>query len=92
MTHLISFSSTRFDVTKETPNPINPLAGESLLLWLREKLSGGMYEVTAPAPEDWGWYVYVKGGEPPTSSAPVPTLATLGVTSIGQCRFSGSDR
>ena len=29
--------------------------------WLREKLSGSMYEVTAPEPEDWGWYVYVKG-------------------------------
>jgi len=61
MTHLIAFSSTRFDVTKETPNPINPIAGESVLQWLREKLRDSPYEATAPATEDWGWYVYVKG-------------------------------
>ena len=61
MAHLITFGSTKFDVTTETPNPVNPIAGESVLQWLREKLSDSPYEATVPATEDWGWYVYVKG-------------------------------
>ena len=61
MTHLVTFTSSQFDVSTETPNPISPIAGEGVLKWLREKLSGAGYEVTAPEPEDWGWYVYVKG-------------------------------
>ena len=60
MTHLVTFTSSRFDVAGETPNPINPIAGEGILNWLREKLRSVGYEVTAPEPEDWGWYVYVK--------------------------------
>jgi hypothetical protein len=63
MTHLVTFTSSQFDVSAETPNPINPIAGEGVLKWLQEKLRGLGYEVTAPAPEDWGWYVYVKGQE-----------------------------
>jgi hypothetical protein len=61
MAHLISFSSTRFDIAKETPNPINPIAGESVLQWIRERLRDSPYTATAPATEDWGWYVYVSG-------------------------------
>ena len=61
MAHLITFRSSKFDVTRETPNPINPIAGESVLLWLREKLRDSRYEATAPETEDWGWYVDVKG-------------------------------
>jgi hypothetical protein len=63
MTHLITFTSSQFDAAAETPNPINPIAGEGILNWLREKLRGAGYEVSAPEPEDWGWYVYVKGRE-----------------------------
>ncbi|MDY6949774.1 MAG: hypothetical protein SXG53_29205 [Pseudomonadota bacterium] len=63
MTHLVTFTSSQFDVTAETPNPINPIAGEGILIWLREKLLSVGYEVTAPEPEDWGWYVYVKDRE-----------------------------
>ena len=63
MTHLVTFTSSQFDATAETPNPINPIAGEGILIWLREKLLGVGYEVTAPEPEDWGWYVYVKDRE-----------------------------
>jgi hypothetical protein len=33
MTHLISFTADKFDATKETPNPTNPIAGESVLKW-----------------------------------------------------------
>ena len=44
-----------FDVAKERPNPINPIAGESLLLWLRQRASPDV-EVSEPDAEDWGWY------------------------------------
>ena len=61
MAHVISFHSARFDVVNETPNSINPLFGESVLRWLREKLDASGYETNAPAPEDWGWYIDAKG-------------------------------
>jgi len=61
MTHVISFKTARFDVSKETPNPINPIAGQSVLNWLREELSKAQYQVTEPATEDWGWYIDVQG-------------------------------
>lgn len=63
MTHLITFTSSEFDPVAEAPNPINPIAGEGILNWLREQLRDAGYEVTAPEPEDWGWYVYVKDRE-----------------------------
>ncbi len=61
MTHLISFKSSRFDVTQETPNESNAFAGESVLSWLREELARHQYESTIPGMEDWGWYIDVKG-------------------------------
>ena len=61
MAHLIAFRSKKFDITKETPNPTNPIGGESLLQWLRESLIASPYKATAPATEDWGWYVHVEG-------------------------------
>jgi hypothetical protein len=61
MAHVITFSAAHFDVTKEPPNPINPIAGHSVLQWLREKLVGSPYTTTAPAAEDWGWYMSVRG-------------------------------
>ena len=61
MAHLITFTILQFDVSAEIPNPINPIAGEGVLKWLRERLINLHYAVTVPEPEDWGWYVYVKG-------------------------------
>jgi hypothetical protein len=55
MAVVIALTTTLFDVTKERANPINPIAGESLLLWLRQKLGPGR-NLTPPEPEDWGWY------------------------------------
>ncbi len=55
---VIRFETMLFDVSKERPNPINPIHGESLLLWLGEKLEGTAM-VPAPETEDWGWYVYL---------------------------------
>jgi hypothetical protein len=52
---IIRFNTALFDVSKEQPNPINPIGGQSLLLWLAQKLSGSM-SITSPDTEDWGWY------------------------------------
>src|SRR5262245_31959649 len=60
MAHLISFTTDRFDVSGETPNAINPIAGQSVLRWLREELLRAQYRVTEPETDDWGWYIYVK--------------------------------
>jgi hypothetical protein len=60
MPHLISFTTTKFDASKETPNPINPIAGESVLAWIRGELTKTGWDVTEPDAEDWGWYVYAR--------------------------------
>ena len=59
--HVVSFRTSRFDVRSETPNPINPIAGESVLNWLRSELAKADYAATEPGTEDWGWYVDVRG-------------------------------
>jgi hypothetical protein len=61
MAHRISFRTDRFDVSKETPNPINPIAGQSVLNWLREELAKAAYQSTEPDTEDWGWSIEVEG-------------------------------
>lgn len=63
MAHVVTFRSSKFDIATETPNPINPIAGESVLLWLREQLGNSPYRATTPEAEDWGWYVDVSGTE-----------------------------
>ena len=55
MGFVIWFTSDKFDLAKEDPNPINPFHGQSLLQWIRQQLDG-RYEVTEPDYEDWGWY------------------------------------
>lgn len=65
MVHLITFVTGRFDPAKETPNDINPIAGQAVLLWLRERLQSLGYDTTLPAMEDWGWYA---GSDNGTSS------------------------
>ena len=59
MAHVIRFRTAKFDVSKERPNPINPIPGESLLLWLRARahLEVAVSEIDA---EDWGWYSSVE--------------------------------
>lgn len=61
MAFVISFRTALFDVSKETPNPINPIAGQSVLNWLRPALAGAEYRSTEPGTEDWGWYMDVEG-------------------------------
>ena len=59
MNHVISFKTSKFDVTKEPENPINPIFGKSLLDWLKTKLSSEL-NLTEPDAEDWGWYSTLK--------------------------------
>ena len=64
MARVIRFNTSKFDVSQERPNPINPIAGESLLLWLREQAKPHAL-LSEPDTEDWGWYSVVdwKGRE-----------------------------
>jgi hypothetical protein len=61
MARVLSFRTRKFDVTRETPNPTNPIAGQSVLRWLRAELAKAGYAVTEPDSEDWGWYIDVTG-------------------------------
>jgi hypothetical protein len=61
MAHLISFTTAKFDGSKEETNPVNPIAGQSVLLWLAAELAKAQYECSKPATEDWGWYIDVNG-------------------------------
>ena len=61
MAHLVTFKTAKFDISRETPNPINPIAGESVLHWLRTLLGTMNYRCTPPDTEDWGWYMDVHG-------------------------------
>ena len=54
----LSFQTSRFDVSKEDPNPINPIFGQSLLRWLAERVPEAL-DMGEPDAEDWGWYSYV---------------------------------
>jgi hypothetical protein len=60
MAHVFHFKSAKFDITKEPPNDINPVAGESVLASLRQRL-GAEYTASQPDTEDWGWYIDVTG-------------------------------
>lgn len=62
MPHLITFEMSRFDPAGEEENPNNPIAGQAVLQWLREELSG-KYELSNPEPEDWGWCSTTKTAE-----------------------------
>ena len=59
MAHIVSFRTSKFDVSAETPNPFNPIAGRSVLQWLRAELAKAHYTTTEPDTEDWGWYMDV---------------------------------
>jgi hypothetical protein len=54
----IRFTTDFFDVTRERPNDINPIHGESLLVWLAEKTSR-VLSIPSPSTEDWGWFTDV---------------------------------
>jgi len=49
---------TRSTSQRNVRTRLNPIAGESLLVWLREKAKPQAL-LTEPDAEDWGWYSYV---------------------------------
>jgi hypothetical protein len=57
---VLRFSASVLDVSRERPNPINPICGESLLRWIGERWRHDL-PMPEPAPEDWGWYAHVLG-------------------------------
>lgn len=59
MARVIRFRTAKFDVSQERPNPVNPIPGESLLLWLKERARPDV-AVSEPDAEDWGWYASVE--------------------------------
>jgi hypothetical protein len=59
VTIVVRFNSAALNVQAERTNPINPIHGESLLTWLKEKL-GPEVHLSDPEPEDWGWYSSVE--------------------------------
>jgi|SRR5690348_11704008 hypothetical protein len=61
MHSLLRFCTSVLDVSRERPNPINPIHGESLLRWIAQRWRDNS-PVSDPAPEDWGWYAYVSWG------------------------------
>jgi hypothetical protein len=58
MHYVITFVTDKFDVTKEDENPINPIYGQSLLLWLKEQVAETV-NLESPDTEDWGWYTTI---------------------------------
>ena len=58
MVAVFRFNTEMFDVRKERPNDINPIWGESLLIWLAEQAKSTVL-IPPPSTEDWGWYSYV---------------------------------
>lgn len=80
MAYTITFETSKFDVSKEIENPINPIYGYSLLIWFKNNCKEQI-EISKPNAEDWGWYsicnykdrnyilgasVYYKKGDNPT--------------------------
>lgn len=59
MTYVIRFSTSIFDVSQEDENPINPIYGQSVLKYLKEKTSGQI-KMDEPDVEDWGWYSFAE--------------------------------
>lgn len=55
MSLVIHFKTSKFDVSKERENSINPFYGHSLLDWLKSELKDSV-QISDPDEEDWGWY------------------------------------
>ena len=58
MNKALFFKTSLFDPSTEDENEINPIYGQSLLIWLRDRL-GDEIEFAEIDVEDWGWYSHV---------------------------------
>lgn len=59
MPFTIGFKTSKFDVSKEDENPINPIYGQSLLIWLEKELPDEL-NLDEPDAEDWGWFSHLE--------------------------------
>lgn len=59
MEYIICFETDKFDAKSESTNDLNPIYGESLLLWLKDQLKEEA-EITDPDADNWGWYSYLQ--------------------------------
>ncbi len=58
MHYVISFETNQFDFDTEEENPINPIKGKSVGVWITNLLKNDGVVVTEVDAEDWGWYSY----------------------------------
>jgi hypothetical protein len=54
MAHLITFATGKFDISKERPNDINPVAREGVLKCIQDHLAGTGFTSTEPSTEGLG--------------------------------------
>lgn len=103
---VIRFVSAKFDIRRERENPINPIAGESVLRWLRDEVAPAL-NVSEPEPEDWGWYAAVtfegrtymlgasvsqaEAGSKPEWVVQIVKQRTFGERLMGRARMSADD-
>jgi hypothetical protein len=59
MHYVIRFETSKFDVSQEDANREHPVWGRSLLLWLKERLSG-QYQFGEPDRKDSGWFTTIE--------------------------------
>jgi hypothetical protein len=84
--HLITFETSQFDPAGEKENPINPIAGQAVLQWLRKELTG-KYELSNPEPEDWGWCSTTK--TPEAEESPRISFQEQKVMALGNMHGDG---
>ena len=59
MHYVIRFETSKFDVAQEELEQTNPVWGRSLLLWLKERLSG-QFLLDDPDRKDSGWFTTIE--------------------------------
>jgi len=78
MTVVVRFSTSLLDPAGERPNPCNPIAGETLLRWIGERI-GPPGRLGEPVPEDWGWLADIDWNGSPTMLGASASEAVEGV-------------
>ena len=59
MHYVIRFETTKFDVSKEEESRSDPVWGRSLLMWLKDRLSG-QFQLEDPDRKDVGWFTTIE--------------------------------
>ena len=59
MHYIIRFETSKFDVAQEEHQQADSVWGQSLLLWLKDRLSG-QFQLEDPGRQDWGWFTTIE--------------------------------